>query len=480
MHNNKLANFTVALFTIVAIAPFIITSFFNYPAADDYSFSYGTHEALETEGIGGLMPAAVSKTIERMMNWQGSYTGSFLGTIQPAIFGEGWYAIVAPVMMAFAFVGIFAIVRALSVHVLNSKSRAYFGVSVLVWVYFLTHMPSPVEGLFWYDGALYTPFWSGAFVVVALMIGYWSREKASVKTIVVASLVAFLVGGGNAMIDVGMICVLAFIAFYCIKQKQRYLALIPVFISVVALLIVVFSPGTAYRVEALDNNLPLIWVLIDALKATVSYFEEWVDLPMLCLFVALLPFLARILDKSEGVSVKFSAIRFWFFVLLSVLFVFGLMCVPFYALGVEGPPRLTNTVFAVMLILLVVCWSFLIITLAAISNELVVAASKFLQEHVAASLLTLIMCLAIIVPCSHNWWIATKELCDGTVLAYSSQMEERLDLLNDTSIKELTLEPIRKKPFLLYFSDIKDDPSHWLNTSLARYYHKEQIKLLSE
>ncbi len=78
---------------------------------------------------------------------------------------------------------------------------------------------------------------------------------------------------------------------------------------------------------------------------------------------------------------------------------------------------------------------------------------------------------------SYNAW---RALYTGEARQYYAEYENRCQLLRDESKSEVVLPPFSVKPYLLYFSDIAEDPSDWVNQVIAGWYGKESIILQTE
>ena len=72
---------------------------------------------------------------------------------------------------------------------------------------------------------------------------------------------------------------------------------------------------------------------------------------------------------------------------------------------------------------------------------------------------------------------AIDDLRSGTARQYYEEYQERLEILEDDSKKEVYLKPFSVKPYLLFFTDIEDDADDWVNGAMAQYYGKEKVKL---
>ena len=90
----------LALIGAASLVPLIVASFFNHPSADDFSYSVATHAAAQAGGIASVIQAAFDTSMRYMQTWQGLYSSAFVLALNPAVFGEDFYALTCPLLMA--------------------------------------------------------------------------------------------------------------------------------------------------------------------------------------------------------------------------------------------------------------------------------------------------------------------------------------------------------------------------------------------
>ena len=71
--------------------------------------------------------------------------------------------------------------------------------------------------------------------------------------------------------------------------------------------------------------------------------------------------------------------------------------------------------------------------------------------------------------------LAISELRNGEAKAYYEEALERQKVLENSSVLDCEFEPFENMPYLLYFTDMTDDPSDFQNEDTATYYHKNSI-----
>ena len=58
-------------------------------------------------------------------------------------------------------------------------------------------------------------------------------------------------------------------------------------------------------------------------------------------------------------------------------------------------------------------------------------------------------------------------------------MEERIKKYKDKNIQDVEVEKIREKPYLLFVSDLTENPEDWLNGLVRDFYSKNSVKIIS-
>ena len=82
----------IALLIISAI-PLLVAAFYNHPCNDDFTFGLLTKAAWErTHSLWEVLKAAIEQARITWHDWQGTWAAIVIFALQPAIFGEGWYA----------------------------------------------------------------------------------------------------------------------------------------------------------------------------------------------------------------------------------------------------------------------------------------------------------------------------------------------------------------------------------------------------
>ena len=81
-----------ALLLAAGVLPLYAISFDNHPYYDDFGFSGGAHAVWQaSHSLTAVLNAALTGSQAKRVEWQGTYTGTFLSNLQPAVFSESLY-----------------------------------------------------------------------------------------------------------------------------------------------------------------------------------------------------------------------------------------------------------------------------------------------------------------------------------------------------------------------------------------------------
>ena len=188
----------MAILVLAALVlPLLLLGHCAVPAADD--FSYGAPAHLAYTQSGSLIPAvaaAVDKTVESYMSWQGTFSAIFLMALQPAVFSETFYALTPFIMLTALIVGTFVFCGAFFGDILGLNNEMCSTIAALLSALFTQLIPSPVQGFYWYNGAVYYVFFHALLLTACATSIRLVRSGGLFRTLSLCFL-ALLIGGGN-------------------------------------------------------------------------------------------------------------------------------------------------------------------------------------------------------------------------------------------------------------------------------------------
>ena len=338
------------LFYSVSIIPLFIASKYDVPMADDFAYSYLTSEVWgKTRSLGAVFSAALQTDVDFWHNWQGLYSSAFLQALQPGIFGESYYGLGAVFIILSLIVGVLLLTVFFFKVFFHSGifESLFVGMSILFVI--LQTMPDITQGVYWYNGAVnYSFFWAVQCFFTVFVLAYHKTEKACRCLIYVfgSVITGFLLEGANHITAFSGLLFMAVVVVYDIIKNKRKMAIISAAVLVVlitAFLFNILSPGTSVRQAEYTTGKSAFLSVVSSICHGIWMITEWTDLKLLYIFLAVLPVVLVIIERSDrcGFVYHNPLIN----ILISVLLICALYCPGYYAMGYGGTSRIENVVY---------------------------------------------------------------------------------------------------------------------------------------
>lgn len=478
----------VALLVVAAVAlmlvPMLVVARYNVPCADDYHYGASTYHTWQaTHSLAAVLRAAGEKVAERYANWQGTYSAMFLMALQPAVFGNGFYALVPFLTLGMLAAGTCFFCLSLFTKLLGA-SRWQALVLALVWLGIDTQLlPSAVQGFYWYNGAIFYTFFFGVqlfyFGLLARYVAarHAARRRSAAFLTGLCALGLFL-GGGNLVTAFGtllvLVCVLCLLAI--MKSRQWRALLLPLAFLLAGFLVNVCAPGNSVRQQSMGEPLPAPLAVLRAVQEAVLQFDKNLTLPILLALVFLLPVLW---NAAANAHLSFR----W--PLLFFVFTFGLyaaqFCPTWYALKQAGPARLLDIIFYSAFFWMAVNLFYFLgwLQRRLWAENGAVPQGRYTIGFVAVTAALLaVSCFAMRDMLNFTSIQALNALRTGQAQQYHAEFEARVEILEDTAQPDAVLQPYSVRPRVLFFDDATPYADNWRNEALRDYYGKRSVVVL--
>lgn len=456
---------------MIMLLPVLYISRYNLPSVDDYAYSMWVREVLVQGGsFFDAVAEAFDTTMYFMNRWQGLYVSGFLLALQPAVFGLE-YAWIGPVMLILL---LFVSVYFLSDRVLFSlgikEKSTKLWLAVLVTFYLIQCMNSPTEGLFWFNGAVnYTFFWCFVLINIALLLHCFNKKNVGPVMMIFPSVVSFIITGGNhvsAFLNI-VICLFFTVYGFVKKHRKGTIASIAAFaVAVICFVIVMTAPGTAIR-QAELNKQSVIYTMAYSVWRLLIVSGEYINVSFICLMLLITPVLWKLAKKMP----KTEVIHIFWAVVMFLICECGIICVPYYAMGKIGDPRVQNIIFFTWIIGFLAIYAMILAFLGQITDWQIMP--KAIQDFCIniAPVAGVVLICYICVMGNHQQlgtgFKATKELLLGTPQQLVEQYKEREELAAQ-GVTEF--EPLKARDTMVFMADLNQSADHWENYAFARYY----------
>ena len=477
---------------VATLVPLVLISAYNHSYADDWHYGVWAHLTLqETGNVFAALVTALQQVGKAWFDWQGSYSAIFLMAVEPSVFGEQFYVLAAPIVLAILIAGTLFFTHVLMVELLGCERGHWLGLSCLMVAVQLLLQPSPVEGIFWYNSAIYyTAYHAAALAMFGCVAKICdpARVRRPRGAIVAASLLAVFVAGGNFVTALVAAEVMFVVMVVLIVRARRCSidVLWPFGLLVVGLAISLAAPGNDVRQQTQfpDDSAGVVGTIWQSSLSAFQYIQQWS-----CGLVVLLAVFAAVIAVHASVG---AAERGWRFpaplaMVVGSIALFATSFTPtFWAEGSVGPGRVQNCRFDLFVVLVVLDVFWVCGWVAARRRQLDCqpGSQVLTARHVAwtCGLLALVACCVVGSMATDkdlgedlSSVSAARSLASGAAAAYDAQVWERLETIENSSEQSLRVPYYTNVPHVLLMGDIRDNMDNYINYRLCQWYGKESI-----
>lgn len=480
------------LLVAVLLLPALVLAVFARPSADDYIYAARTHAVVQQYGLDlpRLLAAALQTNRYFFDNWQGLYVSGFLLAFQPAIFGNAWYGVTLLCVLVPLFFCLYGAVRLVVRRLEPAQKYLPWALALLLLFAFVQGMPAPVEGLYWFNGAMnYQPYFALAVlnggVAFALCFPKKNTCRRNLLLAMAGCLMGLIIGGGHQVVGALNALLLVLTVGLCVRRRNFWQ--VPALAaSVTGLLINVTAPGTRVRTGGFSQA-GFLEAVIKSFVLTALEWIRWLDVPLLCLLV-LLAWPLRRLARSQALPDRVFRHPVAGLLVTFVL-MWAMIFLPSYTMGGIGAGRLINVVWMTFVLGLAVTEFQVLGWLERIHGSSLAPAAAFCHRH-ARRLPLAATCLLVCMACIGSHTVkegqdnhfatsleALYELADGSAARFAAALDEREALLYDETQPSVEISPLgeEERPWLLFYTDVSVGPDMW---GLTPYYDKESVEVV--
>lgn len=481
----------VLLALTALLIPLFAIGHYNFASVDDIGYAK-TAEVVwdETHSVVRTCLRQVSYAWDYWHIWQGTFAAEWFTTTVIGLFGRNAYY-----MGTYLSLGGFVLFELLLFMVILKKvmgadlfRAGIISVCIVSMQVLLT--PVPVEAFYWFCGsALYTVTYNETVILMTLLIllyhshsssGHWRR----IPLYFGIALFTVLVSGGTYVTLVLMLLLYLFatIWYWYRRNPDRWFVTAGMVLYLAGFFLNVLAPGNQARLSSAGmEGSSAVMAIFLALKEALFYVTGNAVFPCVILAVLFLPLFGNIVTKRDY--------KYPFPVLVTIIS-FGVFAAQFtptlYTLGITGAGRIQNLyrwTFYIWLYGNELYWVGWLCRKKLISFgnlENVQPKKSYLLSGWIAGGIALCFALYVWGGSTLTSLSAVDSLRRGHAQVYYEEYLERLTLLQDDSIKDVSFEPYTYHPYLLFFGDITDDPNDWVNYTMSFYYGKNSVTLLTK
>lgn len=477
---------------VISLMPLLWISKFNYPSADDYTNGSRCYHVWEAgHSVLKVLAEAFSRTIDEWLTWRGCFTSSFLSALPPNIWGEKLYFLTTWVVLLTLSLATVFFFYELFVKGFGANKYVSHSVSMITLFIMVQCMGESgrAESFYWYSGAINYTFIQGLslfFYGMLISIANSGGRKKGVKMIVTSAL-GFLTAGGNQMSMLNgaivLVCVIVLLTASG-KWKDYKKIWIPIVSFYVGFVLGVTAPGNFVRAGASSGMNPVKAIFVSFYYCLDLMINQWTTWSILLLVICMVPLFWHI---AENADFKFPYP--FLVVIFGYCMVSAMATPPLFIMGNIEAGRIQGLMFLVYVPVLVLCVGYVTGWIrqkwegTQKSKEIFIGQeNSFWGIHgcqwLAGCMIFFLFCSLIsMIPEPHYYTFtsAIADIRDGSATAYGEELEERVKLYHNGAGEVLIVEPLSRRPQLLFFSDIETDPMDWKNRGICRYYDLDSV-----
>lgn len=503
----------VALVALLAAAlvPMVAISAYDHSYADDWHYGVNVHLALAAGGgAASALSAAVAEVIDAFFTWQGTYSAIFLMALQPGVFSEELYGAGAVDIMTALIVATAYAASVLVRDVLGAGRAVWASVTAGVLLLETQLMPSPVEGIWWYNSAIYYTFYHALLLVMMGLAvrllrggsrrGAYTPGGTAVRAVALAVLAAVVAGGNFVTALVAALALAG--AWLCAALgpqggTRRHLLIVPALVVfALGFTASVAAPGNAARqaTQFAGDGLGVLPTLLRSGFAAGEYLVLWTNGLLVLMLALVLPPLVRAAARSS-LSFRLPGAG-----IVAAFALFAASFTPtFFSMGTVGPGRVQNIRYDLFVTLVVICatwvggWWVRRREAAAAPQGAHMAPATAPSPDVSHTCVPAPRCaltVALLVVLAFGVGAlalderhaddlvavsAARSLASGEAAAYDAQIRDRIALIEESDAAEVEVPFITTAPKVLFMGDIRDNMANYINFRLAQWYGKDSI-----
>ncbi len=474
---------------LLSLFPILYCSFFDYATGDDLWEGAAAYQILQQGGtLRELFSAVFSWMKMDYLGWQGNWSSTFLWCFSPNVFGEKAYCITPWIGLCSICAGHWYCFRYFNEKYIGLRKEMFLFLYSLITLFAIQYMPYIRGGIFWYSAMINYTFPYGLTMAIFVWIDKFLNGK-KYRYLVFLTLAFSFLGGSGYLAIVLNFEILALVIVYQLikkdrcKRKKALLLGIPFILLLIGFAVSAMSPGNAirggegYGFDISTVILTLKECIVQGLAAVPKTLWE-VKVILFTLPLAVIGIWENLdLDKTKlKFQHPFITIAFLFLVSCSV-----------YAPGIYSGDELSGGVYDTIYFVFILFFYLSVLYVVGYiktridvkKNESRLIGSPQTVLRIRATVLFLTLMLGLIggkyLLNGSAWDTCVDFIASGQLKDFEEQMQERLSILHDPSIKEVVLPEMNDQQGPFMHMPLTSDPKSYTNYATARFYGKDSV-----
>lgn len=471
MKTANIYKFSLITLMLIMILPFILLSFYIFPSADDFS-------------IANLVNQYGYCSYQHQMyhDWTGRFTANLIEALCPVnhLF---IYRIIPVIYIILLFLSAYCFTSGLFRNYFKRNEQLLFALGLVLLI--LNIMPSPAESLYWFPGA--TEYLLAnillLFFAALLMRIFSNKHSTAILYTSAAAIIGAAIAGLNEISLFLLYPIVMLFIIISFRNKKAFIKYLIIFLIIIIVSVLeIIAPGNYKRMEGFDQTFNIMHALRGAGVSFIKLMGIHFSNPAFVI-LSLVIIIYFIQKFREGpVKPSFSIHPAISFILLPVIIYLSFL--PGYLSMGMNPPMRVNALLSMVFILL---WLLCLMNLAYRLSGSIRFADFKIHPFLINSLIIIVILLSILDmgknPGGSYFFRGNIPKAGYTLLfkadTFKKQMKTRDEITVQAAAEApscLILPEITDPPEILFFTDIKKDSTHWINTHYARYHHVHSVK----
>lgn len=480
--SRKIAACISIIIFLILLIPIVYLTGVNRASGDDYG--YGVHTRMAWMGTHSLVEVfkGICRTVSDFYGaWQGTWFSIAVFALQPEVFHDGAYVVVAVLMLSLWIGSTAYLFREVLCRKLGFDGWSCLLIAVWFLIISIEFIPGTKSAIYWFNGCAHymLPF-AMCQVLTVWLLRYGETFRKS--TFVGILLFMTLLGGSNYQAAL-LALIIAF--YFCVtvwffrRDRRIFLLGIPVLTELVGLVVSIKSPGNTIRGGkefgfSLTRALRTIGDSFVCAVKDIGVYGKERPLALVGLLFLFLLFLVILWQREEGLQIPYPfAAGLMLFCLYSAMQAPAIYADVSYSKGVPNTNYLVFLLTAAF-ILLMAADGF--VTLLKNRKE-DSAAKKILWGVVAAGLL---VCAAFgllkrsnIKSCTS--YVTLVYITSGQAADFREQMDLQTKLLEDDTVADPVIPGINDEQGPLMHMPVTSDKDAYTNQVTGSFYGKHSV-----
>ena len=474
--------FCVLVLLVLSLIPVFLCAFFDYATGDDLGKSAAVHLAMKDgKSFIEIFKIAVSSAYEVWRTHEGTWASNFILEFQPGIWGERVYTITPFIGVAFLSVGMCSFLHMVIIEFFEFKRSVYLFVISLVLILAIQYMPYIRGGLFWYTGmAHYVIPFAMALIYIVWIKKLLFDDKSGYGIWIILD--GIYLGGSHYQAILLALLLLPIIIVMCLLKKEKIVGSKPKIITIsVVLMIIGFyfcatAPGNAQRAGE-EFSFGISRAIETIIKSITTSTVEGIGYLLNSRIQLIYGILVLAIGITAGNIRNKKRIMLYIAAMVYSYLVYCAMYAPgIYYSTFEAEEGISGGYFDVNY------FSFLLMltVIMMLIGKIIGSYISFLDAPVTFHLFLAVssaLLLVFIKPVikTSNDYICVEYIRSGQLADFHDQMQERLAILQDGTIKEVVLPEMNDQQGPFMHMQLTNDPESFTNMVTAKYYGKNSV-----